>query len=97
MATDFDAPRNDGVNSDDLDEFKTGRDPKTTTALDINEFEIEGLELPGADLSKEELAIQVLPATEDEFICASCFLVHHRSQVAARGGRAPICRDCDDA
>ncbi|CAM5644172.1 hypothetical protein SFUMM280S_01477 [Streptomyces fumanus] len=74
--------------------------PRTTnrsaSAVDVDEFEAaEGLELPGADLSNEELAVRVLPKQQDEFTCMSCFLVHHRSQLAREKNGQPICRDCD--
>ena len=52
------------------------------------------LELPGADLSHEELAVEVKPKQEDEFTCMSCFLVHHRSQLANSKNGQLICRDC---
>ncbi|ADI11801.1 hypothetical protein SBI_08683 [Streptomyces bingchenggensis BCW-1] len=97
MATDFDAPRNnDGVSSDSIEELKTRRNVNSASVVDIDEFEAaEGLELPGADLSGEELAVRVLPQLEDEFICASCFLVYHRGQLASGSGAPSICRDCD--
>ena len=44
-----------------------------------------------ADLSYE-LAVEVMPKQEDEFTCMSCFLVHHRSQLADE--KKLICRDC---
>ena len=51
-------------------------------------------ELPGADLSNEDLSIRVIPRQADEFTCSSCFLVHHRSQLAGtRDGRL-VCREC---
>ena len=52
----------------------------------------ESFELPGADLSHEELAVEVKPKQEDEFTCMSCFLVHHRSQLADE--KKLICKDC---
>jgi hypothetical protein len=36
----------------------------------------------------------VLPAQEDEFTCANCFLVKHRSQLDHEGADGPICREC---
>jgi hypothetical protein len=36
----------------------------------------------------------VLPRQSDEFTCSSCFLVHHRSQLAEQRKSGPICRDC---
>lgn len=83
MATDYDTPRktDDDVDSDSLEELKARRNDKSASAVDVDEFEAaEGLELPGADLSNEELAVRVLPKQQDEFTCMSCFLVHHRSQ-----------------
>src|ERR1044072_7535973 len=98
MATDYDTPRktDDDVDSDSLEELKARRNDKSTSAVDVDEFEAaEGLELPGADLSNEELAVRVLPKQQDEFTCMSCFLVHHRSQLAGEKSGQPICRDCD--
>src|SRR6478735_3580115 len=85
MATDYDTPRktDDDVDQDSLEELKARRSDKTASAVDVDEFDAaEGLELPGADLSNEELAVRVLPKQADEFTCMSCFLVHHRSQLA---------------
>src|SRR5919205_955729 len=98
MATDYDTPRktDDDVDSDSLEELKARRNDKSTSSVDVDEFEAaEGLELPGADLSNEELAVRVLPKQQDEFTCMSCFLVHHRSQLAREKNGQPICRDCD--
>ena len=50
--------------------------------------------LPGADLSNEELTVRVLPKQEDEFTCSRCFLVQHRSRLAATKGDQLFCRDC---
>jgi hypothetical protein len=95
MATDYDTPRktDDDVNEDSIEELKARRSDKSAAAVDVDEFEAnEGLELPGADLSNEELAVRVLPKQEDEFTCMSCFLVHHRSQLA--DAKNLICKDC---
>ena len=51
--------------------------------VDVDESEsAESFELPGADLSGEELSVRVIPKQADEFTCSSCFLVHHRSRLA---------------
>jgi hypothetical protein len=97
MATDYDTPRktDDDVNEDSIEELKARRNDKSASNVDVDEFEqAEGLELPGADLSNEELSVRVLPRQADEFTCMSCFLVHHRSQLAAEKNGNPICRDC---
>jgi hypothetical protein len=98
MATDYDAPRKtDGDDSaeDSIEELKSRRHDKNSGKVDEDEVEAaEAFELPGADLSHEELAVQVLPRQSDEFTCSSCFLVHHRSQLAGERKGQPICRDC---
>lgn len=68
------------------------------TAELVDEDELaaaDAFDLPGADLSSEEVSVQILPAQADEFTCSSCFLVRHRSQIAVdRGGRL-YCVDCE--
>lgn len=98
MATDYDAPRRteeSEIGEDSLEELKARRAEAQSGSVDVDEADLaESLELPGADLSGEELTVRVLPMQEDEFRCASCFLVHHRSQLAETRDGQPICRDC---
>jgi hypothetical protein len=97
MATDYDAPRknDDEAGEDSLEELKARRADKTATAVDVDEADLaESLELPGADLSNEELSVRVLPRQADEFTCSRCFLVHHRSQLAKQVKGQPVCREC---
>ena len=96
MATDYDAPR---VNADSeseteqsLEALKARRaEAAADLGDDVDPFEAE-LDLPGADLSDEELTVRVLPRQADEFTCTSCYLVHHRSQLADPA--KVVCRDC---
>ena len=97
MATDYDAPRknDEDVESDSIQELQARRSDKTSGVVDEDETEAaEGFELPGADLSGEELAVRVLPRQADEFTCTSCFLVHHRSQLAYEKNGQMICSEC---
>lgn len=97
MATDYDAPRktDDDLNEDSIEELKSRRVDKSSGNVDVDETEqAEGFELPGADLSGEELSVRVLPRQADEFTCGRCFLVHHRSQLAGEERGLPICSDC---
>ena len=97
MATDYDAPRKteEEMNEDSIEELKARRLDKNSGKVDEDEVEAaESFELPGADLSHEELSVQVLPRQEDEFTCSSCFLVHHRSQLASEKGGRLTCREC---
>jgi hypothetical protein len=98
MATDYDAPRKteEELREDSIEELKTHRTAKQSPVVDEDEADIaDGFELPGADLSGEELQVRVLPPQADEFTCASCFLVRHRSQVAAVRDGLFYCKDCE--
>jgi hypothetical protein len=86
MATDYDAPRKQEEESpaDSLEALQASRSGNAQTAvIDVDENDTaEGIDLPGADLSNEELTVIVVPEQSDEFTCSSCFLVRHGSPVA---------------
>lgn len=95
--TDYDTPRRPVVDleEDSLDELKARRTGARSGAVDVDEADAaDGYELPGADLSDEELTVAVVPMRADEFRCYSCFLVHHRSQLAGQRNGQDICREC---
>jgi Domain of unknown function (DUF4193) len=98
MATDYDAPRRseaDEVGEDSLEELKARRADAQSGIVDVDEAEFgESFELPGSDLSSEELTVRVIPKQADEFTCSRCFLVHHRSRLATERNGQLICRDC---
>jgi Domain of unknown function (DUF4193) len=97
MATDYDSPRktDEEMTEDSLQELQARRLDKSSTAIDLDPDDVaDSLELPGAELSSEELTIRVIPRQADEFTCSSCFLVHHRSQLAETRSGEPICREC---
>jgi Domain of unknown function (DUF4193) len=97
MTTDYDAPRKteEELNEDSIEELKARRHDKNSGKVDEDEVEAaESFELPGADLSHEELSVQVLPRQSDEFTCSTCFLVHHRSQLASEKNGQLVCSDC---
>lgn len=96
MATDYDVPRK---TDEDLAENGTedGRARRAEAAgglADLEEIDNEPLDLPGADLSGEELSVLVLPRQADEFTCTNCFLVHHRNLLARRKRGVMLCSDC---
>ena len=97
MATDYDAPRktDEDLSEDSLQELQARRSDKNSGVVDEDEIEAaEGFELPGADLSGEELSVRVLPRQADEFTCSRCFLVHHRSQLAYEKDGQMVCTEC---
>ncbi|PPB50333.1 DUF4193 domain-containing protein [Arthrobacter pityocampae] len=98
MATDYDAPRttvDDDTRSDELKALDA-RAALQTVVIDEDELEAaDSFDLPGADLSSEEIAVQILAAQADEFTCASCFLVRHRSQIALDRDGQLYCMDCE--
>jgi hypothetical protein len=97
MATDYDAPRKteEDQSEESIEELKTRRLDPSSGQVDEDETEAaESFELPGADLSHEELTVKVIPRQEDEFTCSSCFLVHHHSQLAEERDGRLVCRDC---
>src|SRR6266536_1370998 len=97
MATDYDSPRktDDELTEDSLQELQARRMDKSSSTIDVDPDDVaESLELPGADLSNEELSFRVIPRQADEFTCSSCFLVHHRSQLAETRGKLLVCREC---
>ncbi|XGU20101.1 DUF4193 domain-containing protein [Rhodococcus sp. 3Y1] len=98
MAADYDAPRrteSDEVSEDSLEELKARRNEAQSAVVDIDETDTaESFELPGADLSGEELSVRVVPKQADEFTCSSCFLVHHRSRLASDANGQLVCMDC---
>jgi len=95
MTTDYDAPRktDEDVESDSIQELQSRRGDAASSVVDEDEAQAaEDYELPGADLSGEELAVRVLPPQPDEFTCTECFLVHHKSQLADPANL--ICSEC---
>ena len=58
---------------------------------EVEEEEESVLELAG-DERLETLSIRAAPKQANEFVCASCHLVKHNSQMADR--RRKLCRDC---
>lgn len=98
MATDYDAPRtrNDEPEHEPLSSLEAGKSAAMTALLDVEDSDTaEGIELPGADLSGEELIVKVIPRQKDEFICCDCFMVAHRSQAASSTAGGTRCADCE--
>ncbi len=97
VATDYDTPRktDEELHEESLEELKAKRADAQSGQIDVDEAEAaENLELPGADLSGEQLAVRVVPKQVDEFTCSRCFLIHHMTQLAKGEGAKAVCKDC---
>ncbi len=89
--------------SEDEEEAVEGAEPETSLDEIIakkaeepapeEEAEEESvLETTRGDERVEPLAVKVVPQQATEFVCKSCYLVKHRSQLADK--RKMFCRDC---
>jgi hypothetical protein len=97
MATDYDAPRVTESDADEsLEQLTTRRKNDAATAvIDVDDGDaVDSVDLPDADLTSEELTVRVVPKQADEFVCSSCFLVHHHSRLALRKDGQQFCTDC---
>ncbi len=99
MATvnDYDARRTPDAETQDasgLRELAPTLQASATMVVDEDPNDLHFFELPGADLSGEELSVTVIPQRSDEFTCSSCFLVQHRSRLRSSGSGLPVCADC---
>ncbi|GAB3799958.1 DUF4193 domain-containing protein [Micromonospora zhanjiangensis] len=95
--TNYDEPRRPSIDlgDDSLAALAARRAAARSPVLDLDDPDpTDGFELPGADLSGEELTVAVVPMLADEFRCTNCFLVHHRSQLGGQRHGEPICREC---
>lgn len=97
MATDYDEARPDVAEASektlkDVQKMDAPSAKSVATELEENDF-TDGLELPGA-IVDEELSINVIPQGDDEFVCAGCFTIRHRSQAEEHTKQGIICRDC---
>jgi hypothetical protein len=96
MATDYDEPRvrpEDQPANESLEAIQAQRSTTTQTAvIDVEDGDTAGL--PGTIL-EEDLLVEVVPVHEDEFTCMSCFLVHHRSQLAREKNGDTSCAECE--
>ena len=95
-ASDYDARRTSDADAADKSELhelaSLPQDTAAATEDDPNDERF--FELPGADLSGEELSATVIPLRADEFTCSSCFLVQHRNRLSGTRNGRPICADC---
>jgi hypothetical protein len=96
-ASDYDARRVSDVETPDRSAVRDLAPtlPGSLTAIvDDDPNDLNFFELPGTDLSGEELTMTVIRQRADEFTCSSCFLVQHRCRLRTSSSGLPVCADC---
>ncbi len=95
-SSDYDARRipDEAQDTSALRELAPTLPGSTIAVVDEDPNDVLFFELPGADLSGEELSVTVIPQRNDEFTCSSCFLVQHRSRLRSSSSGLPICAVC---
>jgi hypothetical protein len=91
---DYDAPRGQAAELEEAGRQEINALGRPERSSGIESEDAENFDLPGADLSGEELTVAVLPMQSDEFRCSRCFLVQHRSQLAGQSNGQDICAEC---
>lgn len=98
MDMDYDEVRPDiaETRNASLEALKSANAPDARSVVsELEEADtVDGVELPGADLSDEEVTVVILPQKMDEFICQSCFLIRHKSQMADEKEGNRYCLEC---
>jgi hypothetical protein len=93
--SDYDTRRVSDVDAADRSPLRElGPVMASTAVVDDDPNDVPFFELPGADLSGEELSVKVMPKRADEFTCSCCFLVQHRNRMRISSSGDPICADC---
>lgn len=73
------------------DDVEASLDVILKDRLVIEDIEIDDEDTPDTDDRSEGVSV-VIPKRPDEFVCQSCFLVKHPSQLADKANG--LCRDC---
>jgi Domain of unknown function (DUF4193) len=75
----------------DPDDVEASLDVILKERLVIEEIELDDDDTPDSGDPSDSASV-VIPKRPDEFVCQSCFLVKHPSQLADK--QATLCRDC---
>ena len=97
MATDYDAPRrrlDDEIETDSLEGLKAAE--VAGSSMDDDGEVVDAFDPPTVYLAGEELNVSVVPKQDNEFTCASCFLVQKNNRLGyIDDNGAKICLDCE--
>lgn len=94
MATDYDAPRKTDDDTDSIEALKERSPDRGSPNVDVDDNDgVVGFDLPDETLVDVDDVI-VLPVRQDEFTCAECYLVKHKSLFDHNSEYGPVCTDC---
>lgn len=76
--------------------LKAGKTAAMANLIDESEAELAELFiLPGGQAEAEEASIDIVPEQVDEFTCATCFMVRHRTQLVREENGRKFCAECE--
>lgn len=95
MRADSDEPRVDPDAPDEDAVITAARTRRPGTSADLDpEVDVDVGALLAVPEAEERLDIVVVPPQSDEFTCARCHLICHRSRRVLLAGGVAVCRDC---
>ncbi|WP_172511105.1 DUF4193 family protein [Glutamicibacter mishrai] len=80
----------------EIAQLKAGKTAQMANLIDETEtFLAEEYVLPGGEAAEEEAGVEILSEQADEFTCASCFMVRHRTQLVREDDGQKFCSECE--
>ncbi|MDV2976358.1 MULTISPECIES: DUF4193 family protein [Glutamicibacter] len=98
MASESAAPvaMSEAERAKEIAQLKAGKTAAMANLVDEAETALaEEYVLPGGEAPQEEASVEFLPEQADEFTCASCFMVRHRTQLAREDNGQKFCSECE--
>lgn len=98
MASESAAPvaMSEAERAKEIAQLKAGKTAAMANLVDVAETPLaEEYVLPGGEAPQEEASVEILPEQADEFTCASCFMVRHRTQLAREDNGQKFCSECE--
>ncbi len=80
------------VDEDEEEDVEASLDVILKERLVVADEEEEEVDEVSDTEDRSDASVKVLPKRPDEFVCQSCFLVKHPSQLA--DPKSQLCRDC---
>ncbi|WP_159609438.1 DUF4193 family protein [Glutamicibacter sp. JC586] len=86
----------DEARAKEIAKLKAAKGVEMANLIDESEISLaEDFVLPGGETAQEEASIEVMAEQADEFTCASCFMVRHRTQLVREDNGQKFCSECE--